>query len=341
MRQIDTWGWRHARRVCALSWCVAVWCMPAAQARPLIELAPVSAAQPVHSPGPPPAEVLIQGVEFVYIPAGWFYKSGGQPVEKDDWQAMDNAGGGAVRVWQKAYYIGRYEARARDLVRFLNDSPTWATRYAGRNISCSTRSDGEHYYLVTRQEDLPATHLSHALAKDWAQWMGFRLPTEFEWERAARGDDKRTYPWGDEHPDETYAGYKVDSDCHTWPVDAFRKGVSPFGMHNMSGNVREFVGDYYNPKNDRALSDGAQSPPVDLQGGPVPTDMYRGVDDYAGPYAMLKGGRWASMESQLAIGARIYYEPYRDFRCNGTRFALDVEEAQRLLASGLGKVLKP
>lgn len=285
-----------------------------------------------------PREVVINGVEFVLIPEGWFFKSGGQAKDSTEPPFLDNDGGGSVKVWLDAYYIAKYEARARDLVRYLNTAEGRTIDYAGSQISCSVRGDeNKRYSEILPQDDLPATHLSWRLADRWATWMGFRLPSEMEWEKAARGGDQRRYPWGDAYPDDTYAGFKIDSDCHTWPVHSFRKGRSPYGLHNMAGNVREFVADWYDYAADRKLRDGDRNPSSSSKGTAVSYDEYPG--EYQGPWKILKGGRWASHEHQLEIGARIYYSPDNPFRCNGTRFAIDTGAVREHLTRGSAQVL--
>ncbi|MEM7025152.1 MAG: formylglycine-generating enzyme family protein, partial [Pseudomonadota bacterium] len=100
----------------------------------------------------------------------------------------------------------------------------------------------------------PASHISWNDAKAFAEWAGGRLPSEAEWEHAARGGaDRRTYPWGDEEPTDDvvlcniwqgrFPGHNSCADGYygTAPVDAF--AANPAGLHNMSGNVWEWCAD--------------------------------------------------------------------------------------------------
>jgi serine/threonine-protein kinase len=90
----------------------------------------------------------------------------------------------------------------------------------------------------------PVTEVNWQQANDYALWAGGRLPTEAEWETAARGTDGRIYPWGNELPSEDQLNYDF-STGDTRPVGSYPDGVSPYGVLDMAGNVEEWVADWY------------------------------------------------------------------------------------------------
>jgi formylglycine-generating enzyme required for sulfatase activity len=113
------------------------------------------------------------------------------------------------------------------------------------------------------RERHPMNCISHPQAARYCEWRGARLPTEVEWERAARGDDKRRYPWGDEPATCLFAvmAEEKDNGCgknSTWPVGGMQRDESPFGVRDMGGNVREWVADWYDKNLYKKRKQGAK-----------------------------------------------------------------------------------
>jgi formylglycine-generating enzyme required for sulfatase activity len=92
--------------------------------------------------------------------------------------------------------------------------------------------------------DHPVSCVSQADAETYCRWLGRRLPTEAEWERAARGSDGRRFPWGGEDPDESRAVFR---ERVTKPVGSYPAGAGPYGHLDMAGNVWEWLADLYDP----------------------------------------------------------------------------------------------
>ncbi|MEO8048290.1 MAG: formylglycine-generating enzyme family protein [Nitrospirota bacterium] len=113
----------------------------------------------------------------------------------------------------------------------------------------------------------PVANIDSTEASFYCKWVGKRLPTEAEWEKAARGTDGRTYPWGNEAPTPLHANFgKSEWNNHAVlaPVGSFEAGKSPYGIYDMAGNVWEWVSDLYDynyykispPKNPTGPSTG-------------------------------------------------------------------------------------
>jgi len=106
---------------------------------------------------------------------------------------------------------------------------------------------GAFYQVEAGFERHPAIHISWFGAQEYCKWAGLRLPSELEWEKAARGTDGRIYPWGNEWHDD-YLRWDMEKPLRystTAPVDAYPDGRSPYGVFQMLGNVVEWCADLY------------------------------------------------------------------------------------------------
>ncbi|MCC7264978.1 MAG: SUMF1/EgtB/PvdO family nonheme iron enzyme [Candidatus Latescibacteria bacterium] len=147
----------------------------------------------------------------------------------------------------------------------------------------------------------PVTMVSWTDASAYCEWQGKRLPTEAEWEYAARGPESRTYPWGDTAPTAAQARFGGQ---YKGPVEgsALSAGATPEGIRHLAGNVAEWVQDWWDP------AYYASSPAEDPQGPPE------------GDYRVVRGGSWSSPADELRGSARAYFNPdkgagYLGFRC--------------------------
>jgi formylglycine-generating enzyme required for sulfatase activity len=147
------------------------------------------------------------------------------------------------QVFLDAFFIDKFEVTNAQFALCVKDEACTQPYYQ----HSATRQD---YYSDPDYADFPKVAVSWFEARDYCGWVGGRLPTEAEWVRAARGDDKRVYPWGDEVPDCDKANTldeKTGKLCFgdTTPVGSFPEGASPLGVMDLAGNVWEWTADWY------------------------------------------------------------------------------------------------
>ncbi len=176
-----------------------------------------------------------------------------------DVTVFDNAiWGEPVRLAE--YRISATEVTVAQYTAFLNAVADTGRHYhpeMGDPSTCGIKRAGGRYTVAAGRENYPVVYVNWYDAAAYAAWAGMRLPTEAEWEKAARGTDGRLFPWGDlllpencNHGRPTKDGDFPDpSDgfVHTAPVSAFPAGKTPLGVAGMAGNVWEWTADWYVP----------------------------------------------------------------------------------------------
>jgi formylglycine-generating enzyme required for sulfatase activity len=168
--------------------------------------------------------------------------------------------------------------------------------------------------------DQPVAGVSWYEADAFARWAGRRLPTDAEWEKAARGLDGRRYPWGNDWPTPAVANFDL-LHGRTTPVGLFPAGVSPFGCHDMAGNVNNWTGDWYWPAFGRyCVEQGRLHDPCcddDLRKRLTPLGITDKVD---------RGGGFATAREHhevLGCTRKVHWPPETREPWNGFRTAMD------------------
>ena len=166
-----------------------------------------------------------------------------------------------------AFYIGVYAVTNQQFAKFLNESrpspeqlKLWCPSL--ERITMPLRPD-EPYRVASGFEQHPVIHVSWFGADAYSRWAGMRLPTDIEWEKAARGTDGRIYPWGNEWRDDFLRWHNTACGGETTaPVHAYPEGRSPYGILQMAGNVDEWCADWYQWDVYRRYATGDLRPPA-------------------------------------------------------------------------------
>lgn len=229
-----------------------------AQASPTLPAPPMS--RPVTFPPGMGLPMYYEGSRLGAEPNGMVLIPAGAFTMGSDERLSDE--GPKHQVTLAAYQIDRFEVTNLQYKAFIDATGRRSPDYFRNRTFPSGKADH------------PVTFVSWFDARDYCSWAGKRLPTDAEWEKAARGTDGRTFPWGNEfvmHAANTPVRWgELKQEGDTTPVGAFAQGLSPYGVHDMSGNVWEWTDSWY--------------------------EAYPGnqniTENYGQKYRTLKGGSW-------------------------------------------------
>jgi len=195
-------------------------------------------------------------------------------------------------VHLQAYRIDRLPVTNRDFSLFLNAigpiTGDGKRRYDFDDHDARIHRQGAKWLADDGYELHPVVEVSWQGAQDYCRWKNKRLPTEAEWEKAARGSDRRSYPWGHQTPDATRAQFGAPFNA-TAAVNAHPLGASPYGVIDMAGNAWEWVSSMYRPYPYR-MDDGREDPTP----GPVRATRGGGHDSPADEITTTQRGRYLS-----------------------------------------------
>ncbi|MEX2490204.1 MAG: SUMF1/EgtB/PvdO family nonheme iron enzyme [Nitrospirales bacterium] len=244
---------------------------------------------------PSPVDAHVQGIArfaksspMVAIPAGWFLM--GTNREDGDRHTFetnyDNTEFPQRRIWLDAYQIDQYEVSLGELLQFLQTNV--------RSVSKELRALIWHLISIHFIPDQalapwPALYVTWKEAQDFCLNQGKRLPSEAEWEKAARGTTGKIFPWGKQDPTlemAVFGAYHVHEIPLVANVDSYREGASEWGVYHLSGNIAEWVNDWLGPDYYPIMPE--QNPP-----GPK-----------SGRYKSVRGGSWKSLPVMLRGATR-------------------------------------
>ncbi len=253
---------------------------PAMTLTPLPTLAPTITPLPTFTPTitPDPLQLIDEkGMIMRLVPAGEFTMGRNSEVPGDDKKP-------AHQVYLDAYYMDIYEV-------------TNAAYKACVSAGVCELPKNTDYYNNSGYSKHPVVYVDWNQAKTYCEWRGASLPTEAQWEKAARGTDGRTYPWGEEKIDCGKSNYSfLCMGDTTTEVGSYESGKSPYGMYDMAGNVWELVADWYDPEY------YASSPSSNPLGPEGPSWIHSRV---------LRGGSWYTDDSRSIV--RYWYDINFDF----------------------------
>jgi len=201
-------------------------------------------------------------------------------------------------VYLDAFWIDQYEVTNKQYQACVD---------AGTCEPPSSSNSYTHpsYYGNSEFDNYPVLYVNWDKANRYCEvWAGGDLPTEAQWEKAARGTDDRVYPWGNNAPNDNLLNYNSNVG-DTTEVGKYLSGKSPYGAYDMAGNVWEWVNDYYQSDYYALLGDSASNP----------------VGPESGDKRVLRGGSWYGYSDYVRSADRVRLDPTSadvnlGFRCS-------------------------
>ena len=256
---------------------------------------------------PRPLDLLTGQPPMVFVP-------GGQYIIGSDSGNVDERP--AHRAWVNSFYIDKYEVTNGMYLHFVDQTGYPAPDRWSHRLNRQDSVDWRENLAWKEEVNKPATWVSWRDAAAYARWRGCRLPTELEWEVAARGSSATVYPWGNRptpvtgEPGANIAGSE-DGFAEVAPVGSFASGLSIFGALDMSGNVWEWVADWYLP----AAYDSN-----------VVRDAIHGVQDSLFSQKVIRGGSWLDSMKDARTTVRRGFDPAYGSDLIGFRCARSADE---------------
>ena len=192
---------------------------------------PTSTPENTHTSG-------ADGMEMVLVPAGTFLMG-----EENDPDAFDDEKP-EREVYLDAFWIDKTEVTNGMYEQCVDASVCLSQKKFAHNAAT-----GSNHFNDPQYNSYPAVYVNWEDGYTYCSWVGRRLPTEAEWEKAARGTNGYKYPWGNSSPDSSYANFN-EYFGDTQPVGSYPKGASPYGALDMAGNVYEWTADWFSERYD-------------------------------------------------------------------------------------------